>query len=69
MSVEYDYHGPASSYRTSRVGDEMIDTIRTTTDGRRVAHAIFAVAFFLLIVSAAGAAERVVLGEYFTNIY
>ena len=47
----------------------MIDTIRATTDRRRVAHAIFAASFILLIVSAAGAAERVVLGEYFTNIY
>ena len=29
--------------------------------------AFFAVAFTWLIVSVAGAAERVVLGEYFTN--
>jgi len=36
---------------------------------RWVAHAIFAAAFITLIVSAAGAAERVVLGEYFTNLF
>lgn len=35
---------------------------------RWAAPAVFAVAFVMLIVSAAGAAERVVLGEYFTNL-
>jgi len=34
---------------------------------RWFATAFFAVAFTWLIVSVAGAAERVVLGEYFTN--
>ncbi len=36
---------------------------------RWAASAIFAVAIVSLIVSAAGAADRVVLGEYFTSIY
>ena len=31
--------------------------------------AIFAAVTVMLIVSAAGAADRVVLGEYFTNLY
>jgi hypothetical protein len=31
--------------------------------------ALLAVALAMLIVSAAGAADRVVLGEYFTNVY
>lgn len=47
----------------------MIDTLRTKTDRRRVAPAIFAAAVVMLIVSAAGAAQRVVLGEYFTNLF
>jgi hypothetical protein len=36
---------------------------------RWAAPAIVAAAAVMLIVSAAGAADRVVLGEYFTNIY
>jgi len=40
-----------------------------STSRRWIARPIFAAAFITLIVSAAGAAERVVLGEYFTNTY
>ena len=36
---------------------------------RWAAPALFAVAFLMLIVSAASAADRVVLGEYFTNLF
>jgi len=36
---------------------------------RSAATAIFAAAIVMLIVSAAGAADRVVLGEYFTNLF
>jgi hypothetical protein len=36
---------------------------------RWAAPAVFAAAIVMLIVSAAGAADRVVLGEYFTNLY
>ena len=36
---------------------------------RWAAPAVFAAAIVLLIVSAAGAADRVVLGEYFTNLF
>jgi len=36
---------------------------------RWAATAVFAAVTVMLIVSAAGAADRVVLGEYFTNIY
>ena len=36
---------------------------------RWAAPALLAVAFLVLIVSIAGAADRVVLGEYFTNLY
>jgi hypothetical protein len=40
-----------------------------TKNRRWAATAFFAAAFAILIVSAAGAADRVVLGEYFTNLY
>ena len=36
---------------------------------RWAAPALFAAAYLMLIVSVAGAADRVVLGEYFTNLY
>jgi len=35
----------------------------------RTAAAVFTAVFVMLIVSAAGAADRVVLGEYFTNLF
>ena len=50
------------------MGEEMIDTLRKKTD-RRWATPTLMVAVVLLIVSVAGAAERVVLGEYFTNLF
>ncbi len=45
----------------------MNDTHHRKTDGARLAPALLITGFVLLIVSAAGAADRVVLGEYFTN--
>jgi hypothetical protein len=51
------------------MGDEMTDTQRKMTDRTRLLPAVLITGFVLLIVSAAGAADRVVLGEYFTNIY
>jgi hypothetical protein len=36
---------------------------------RWAAPAVFSAVTVMLIVSAAGAADRVVLGEYFTNLY
>jgi len=50
------------------MGEEMIDTLRKMTD-RRWPTPTLTVAFVLLIGSVAGAAERVVLGEYFTNLF
>lgn len=50
------------------MGDEMIDTLRSTLNQRWL-RPTAAIAFVLLIASVAGAAERVVLGEYFTNIF
>lgn len=44
-------------------------TARQPLFRRPIATAAVAATTFLLIVSAAGAAERVVLGEYFTNLY
>lgn len=40
-----------------------------STDHRRLAPALLGIVAVMLIVSAAGAADRVVLGEYFTNQY
>jgi hypothetical protein len=51
------------------MGDEMIETRRRTTDRTRLAPALLLAGFFLLVSAAAGAAERVVLGEYFTNTF
>ena len=45
-----------------------MDRYQLGSHRRWAAPAIFAVAFVMLIVSAAGAADRVVLGEYFTNL-
>jgi len=47
----------------------MVERHPFTEIRRWAAPAVFAAAIVLLIVSAAGAADRVVLGEYFTNIY
>lgn len=47
----------------------MVERHPLTGNQRWAAPAIFAALAVMLIVSAAGAADRVVLGEYFTNIY
>jgi hypothetical protein len=49
------------------MGDEMTDSRHRTSFGARYAPALLIAGYALLIVSAAGAADRVVLGEYFTN--
>ncbi len=45
----------------------MTDTQRKKTDRARLVPALLIVSAVLLIVSTTGAADRVVLGEYFTN--
>lgn len=50
-------------------GDAMTDHRQSTNPRRWATTAVAAAVFGLLIVSAAGAADRVVLGEYFTNLY
>ncbi len=45
-----------------------MDRFQLSSHRRWAASVIFAAAFVMLIVSAAGAADRVVLGEYFTNL-
>ncbi len=47
----------------------MIDTQRRIVSRGRRTRSLLIAAFVLLVVSAAGAADRVVLGEYFTNVY
>lgn len=47
----------------------MVERHPCSENRRWAAPAIFAALAVMLIVSAAGAADRVVLGEYFTNIY
>ena len=47
----------------------MTKQTQTNRSTRRLMAALTAVASFGLIVSAAGAADRVVLGEYFTNLF
>lgn len=47
----------------------MVERHPLTGNRRWAAAAILAAATVMLIVSAAGAADRVVLGEYFTSIY
>jgi len=47
----------------------MVERHSFTEIRRWAAAAISAAATVMLIVSAAGAADRVVLGEYFTSIY
>jgi hypothetical protein len=47
----------------------MVERHRFTEIRRWAAPAIFAAVAVLLIVSPAGAADRVVLGEYFTNLF
>jgi len=47
----------------------MVERHPHTEVRRFAAPAIFAAAIVMLIVSAAGAADRVVLGEYFTNLF
>ena len=47
----------------------MVERHPFTENRRWAAAAIFAAVIPMLIVSPAGAADRVVLGEYFTNIY
>ena len=47
----------------------MIDTRRHATDRTRLAPALLFAGFILLVSAAAGAADRVVLGEYFTNLF
>jgi hypothetical protein len=51
------------------MGDEMTETRRHATDRTRLAPAVVAAGFVLLVSITAGAAERVVLGEYFTNLF
>jgi hypothetical protein len=50
-------------------GDDMADRNSHNPTRRWAAPALIAVVFTMLIVSAAGAADRVVLGEYFTNLF
>ena len=47
----------------------MIDTRRRATDRTRLAPTLLLAGFILLVTTAAGAADRVVLGEYFTNLF
>jgi hypothetical protein len=47
----------------------MSERIRNTQNRRWAAPILLATVMTLLIVSTAGAADRVVLGEYFTNVY
>lgn len=47
----------------------MTDTQYRKSDRTRLAPALLITGLALLVVSTAGAAERVVLGEYFTNEY
>ena len=42
---------------------------RHTTDRTRLAPTLAIAGFVLLVSAAAGASERVVLGEYFTNLF
>ena len=47
----------------------MTETRNHETDRMRLAPALLLAGFILLVSTAAGAAERVVLGEYFTNLF
>ncbi len=47
----------------------MVERHPSTEIRRWAVPAVFAAVTVMLIVSAAGAADRVVLGEYFTSIY
>jgi len=47
----------------------MTDAQPKKTDRARLVSALLITGFALLVVSTAGATERVVLGEYFTNEY
>jgi hypothetical protein len=49
--------------------EEITMTARRSINRTSIPLAAGAAAGILLIVSAAGAAERVVLGEYFTNLF
>ena len=60
-------HATSNPPRHAGTGDEMTEKHPSVQIRRWFATAFFAVAFTWLIVSVAGAAERVVLGEYFTN--
>ena len=68
MGIENNHHYAGFTPRSSGMGDEMIDTARDGTQRRWLGPTV-AIAFVLLIASVAGAAPRVVLGEYFTNIF
>ena len=49
------------------MGDAMSETVHSTETRRRFAPALLGIVAIMLVVSAAGAAERVVLGEYFSS--
>jgi hypothetical protein len=49
------------------MGDAMSETVHSTDNRQRLTPALLGVVAVILIVSAAGAAERVVLGEYFSS--
>ena len=68
MSTETTrHHANSPPPRHARTGDDMTEKYHSARIQRWFTTAFFAVAFTWLIVSVAGAAERVVLGEYFTN--
>ncbi len=50
-----------------QMGDAMSETVHSTDNRQLFAPALLGVVAVMLIVSAAGAAERVVLGEYFSS--
>jgi len=49
-----------------QMGDAMFETVHSTNQRKRLTPALVGVVAVMLVVSAAGAAERVVLGEYFS---
>jgi len=55
--------------RESRMGDDMTETPGTTRTHFPSAAGLVAILAIALVATAAGAADRVVLGEYFTNLY
>lgn len=61
--------GSDNTPRIAGTGDDMIEISDIKARRRLSASTFLAVAAMVLIASHAGAVERVVLGEYFTNVF